>query len=122
VDEVICTSTVYTATAASPTITQAAKCAPSNLITDVSYIQNYNDDQSFSDGQQTPDASSCCQICAENELCAVMNWDNGFCQLRLASAGAQCGVAERVVFGYYGFSPSFAQAGCGRVEFETLKY
>ncbi|KAK6432403.1 hypothetical protein LTR95_011427 [Oleoguttula sp. CCFEE 5521] len=120
---VSCTSTTFTATASGVTATQALRCAPTNLINDVAYIQYYNPAQSFAPGQQTVDASSCCQICAEIELCAVSNFNNGFCDLRLAwgvDEDGTCGVAERVVLGDYGFAGGVSQAGCGRVEREDL--
>jgi len=86
-----CTTTVWTATAASAT-TQSAKCAPTNLITDVeSFEQGDGYTQSAVRGYGLTawkDASSCCQQCVENgDQCAAMSFTT-------SSQGGQCVLFE----------------------------
>ncbi|OQN99822.1 hypothetical protein B0A48_14592 [Cryoendolithus antarcticus] len=118
---VSCTRTTFTGTATSATSTQALRCAPTNLIHDVAYIQHINDSQSFAPNQPTVDASTCCQLCADNDLCGVSNFQGGICSLRVATGldgEGTCGLAEVVELGYEGFRERVTQAGCGRVEYQ----
>jgi hypothetical protein len=109
-----CTSTSYTATA-STTTTQAAKCAPTNLITGLLSVGNAQglDGIRYSGSEvANKDASSCCQACVESE-CVAMDFTPGYgCTL----SRGECGKSIQVTYGFtYGEGFS-AQAGCGSVE------
>lgn len=135
-----CTDTVTstTGTASSTTITQNAKCAPTNLIgTDgiagqryrgapLDGIANYGSGAGYSSNKSADkDASSCCQVCQEEENCAASIWvatpqggqgdHEPFCQLfnnNQQSYGEGCGLGFSVFPG----DKKIAQSGsCGYV-------
>lgn len=117
-----CTSTIYTATA-SAAATQAAKCAPKNLIHNVEFI-NYRDSwekmsqEYIRDGEAVKDASSCCQACQDDEECVAMQYNEGWqCALFRNKEDGECPLAFTVGKGRPGWGRYMVAApGCGRIE------
>jgi hypothetical protein len=109
-----CTETSYTATA-STTTTQSAKCAPTNFVTGIGGVSNGLGLDAVNLWQkQDPankDASTCCQVCVEDDECVAMDFYSGCTLYR----GSECGNSIAVTFGYPGNSGFLAQAGCGAV-------
>jgi hypothetical protein len=109
-----CTATSYTATA-STTTTQSAKCAPTNFVTGISGVSNVGGLDSVDLWQkQDPankDASTCCQVCVEDEECVAMDYYSGCTLYR----GEVCGEAIAVTYSFPGDKGFLAQAGCGAV-------
>ena len=109
-----CTETSYTAIA-STTTTQSAKCAPTNFITGIGGVSNGLGLDAVNLWQkQDPankDASTCCQVCVEDDECVAMDFYSGCTLYR----GSECGNSIAVTFGYPGNSGFLAQAGCGAV-------
>jgi hypothetical protein len=109
-----CTATSYTATA-STTTTQSAKCAPTNFITNVGSVANVDGLESVNLWQkQDPankDASTCCQVCVEDEECVAMDYYSGCTLYR----GSECGKAIGVTYSFPGDNAFSVQAGCGAV-------
>lgn len=136
-----CTSTVTSTTAtASSTVTQALKCAPTNLIgTDGEPGQRYrgavNDGiASYGSGAisstdedgvgANKDASSCCQACQDDENCAASLFAGTsstypapslpYCQLWTSNketSGSSCGLGFTVFPG----AQQIASTGCGYI-------
>ena len=110
-----CTSTSYTATA-STTTTQSAKCAPTNFITNIGQVSNVDGLDAVNlwqtEDPANKDASTCCQVCVEDEECVAMDWYNGCSLYR----GSDCGKRIGVTYSFPGGNDnSVAQAGCGAV-------
>lgn len=109
-DGIDCYPTSYTATA-STTTTQSLACAPSNLINRGS-ITNEADDPYIA--SEVNDASACCQLCVDDEACAVMiyvdivNDPSGVC--RIYNGTESCGYAAALE---PGDDITQAQTGCG---------
>ena len=114
-----CTETSYTATAATTT-TQSAKCAPTNFATNIVGISNVGSTDAVNLWQkQDPankDASTCCQVCVEDEECVAMSFYSGCSLYRSPVCGAD---AIAVTFGYPGGEGQLAQAGCGKVAIQN---
>lgn len=114
--ESVCTSTSYTATA-SATTTQSAKCAPTDLVTNLGSIGNQDglDVKSLWQGESpaNKDASTCCQACVEDSECVAMEfYAHTGCSLYL---GSECGKSIQVTYDFPGAEGFSAQAGCGSV-------
>jgi len=114
--ERVCTSTSYTATAAT-TATQSAKCAPTNFVTGLGSIGNEDalDAKNLWQGESpaNKDASTCCQACVEDDECVAMDFFDGTgCSLYL---GSDCGKTIQVTYDYPGAPGVSAQAGCGSI-------
>lgn len=134
-EESYCTTTISDTTGtASSTVTQAAKCAPTNLIgTDGERFARYNpyDGIAYS-GEEAPksyggdaaskDPSSCCQACQDDEECAGSSWylstDRNYnyvpaCYLYNMTVGAAdtCGLA----FSMFPGEKKWMQSGCGYI-------
>lgn len=109
-----CTATSYTATA-STTTTQSAKCAPTNFVTGIGGVSNVGGLDSVDLWQkQDPankDASTCCQVCVEDEECVAMDYYSG-CTLYRDS---ECGKSIAITYSFPGDNGFLAQAGCGSV-------
>ena len=111
-----CTSTSYTATA-STTTTQSAKCAPTNFVMNLSSVGNQDGlDADNLWQKQSPankDASTCCQVCVEDETCVAMDFYHATgCSLY---RGSDCGKSIQVTYDFPGANGFMAQAGCGAV-------
>jgi hypothetical protein len=109
-----CTSTSYTTTA-STTTTQSAKCAPTNFVMNLSSVGNQDglDAENLWQKQDpaNKDASTCCQVCVEDEDCVAMSFYSGCSLYR----GSECGKSIQVTYDFPGANGFMAQAGCGAV-------
>lgn len=128
------TSTVSKACAQTPTVTRAAQCAPTNMISEQDgygvAIQIFPDSWRFPIefpgeiiGIPGMDASACCQLCLDNEGCAASEWTAGpvnpaGCTLYYYGYGnSTCGVGAPLK--YYASTwdlprqASYLQLGCG---------
>ncbi|KAK4544020.1 hypothetical protein LTR36_004518 [Oleoguttula mirabilis] len=129
----VCGPTVNaTASVATSTVTQDARCAPSALVSEYSgYGLEYASDVPAAGAAwatTTDDASECCQLCAEAASCAASSWDirTGACKLEFPvefSTGVlNCGEG---LLAYYDAGPDSPMAPgtglyvaplCGNVE------
>lgn len=119
-----CTSTSYTATA-SAVATQAAKCAPKNLETNVEYInfaefRDVSHSDTIQEGEAFKDASACCQACLDKDDCVAMIYQGDYaCELYYENEG-KCPRAFVVTKNEPGrfVNPITVAAGCGSIEAE----
>jgi hypothetical protein len=122
------------------TVTRAAQCAPTNLISERDShgvaIQLLPRDWVFPIefpstliGIPGMDASACCQLCLDNPGCAASEWTiswQGACRLYYYAHGNDtCGGDS--LLEYYGDSysfprqASFVQVGCGHLRYSGVK-
>lgn len=133
--------TAPTACAATPTVTRAARCAPTNLISErhghgaaIQWLpREWAVPLEFFPpaliGITDMDASACCQLCLDNPGCAASEWTvewEGACRLYYYIPGGDtCG--GNATLEYYGDvnafprQASFLQVGCGRLRYSGLK-